>query len=258
LYTVPFAALRDPNTGLFLSETKRIRLAPSLITLKSLQKCPEDYHCKKGALIVGDPDVGEVMFRGEKTTFPCLPSAQREAIVIGANLNAEPLIGSQATKEMVKQKLRGGVAVIHIAAHGSADGGQIALAPPTPAETTSIPEEQDYMLTMSEVQEIGVRAQLVVLSCCHSGRGEIRSEGIVGMSRAFLAAGARAVVASLWAIDDDATLNFMLSFYKHLKMGERASRSLQQAMKEMREEGYDEPRHWAPFFLIGDDVTISF
>jgi CHAT domain-containing protein len=43
----------------------------------------------------------------------------------------------------------------------------------------------------------------------------------------------------------------------HLKMGESASTSLQQAMKEMREEGYDEPRHWAPFFLIGDDVTIS-
>jgi CHAT domain-containing protein len=78
------------------------------------------------------------------------------------------------------------------------------------------------------------------------------------MSRAFLAAGARAVVASLWAINDSATLNFMLSFYMHLRMGKSASASLQQAMKEMREEGYEEPRHWAPFFLIGDDVTISF
>jgi CHAT domain-containing protein len=94
------------------------------------------------------------------------------------------------------------VAVIHIAAHGSAEGGQIALAPPTPAETGRISEEQDYMLTKQEVQESGVRAQLVVLSCCHSGRGEIKAEGVVGMSRAFLAAGARAVVASLWAIDD--------------------------------------------------------
>jgi hypothetical protein len=54
------------------------------------------------------------------------------------------------------------VAVIHIAAHGSAEGGQIALAPPTPAETGRISEEQDYMLTMQEVQESGVRAQLVV------------------------------------------------------------------------------------------------
>jgi CHAT domain-containing protein/tetratricopeptide (TPR) repeat protein len=256
LYKVPFAALRDPNTGLFLSETKRIRLAPSLTTLKTLQECPADYHCTKGALIVGGPHVGEVIYRGEKTTINNLPLAEHEAKIIGGILNVKPLIGSQATKEIIKQKLREGVAVIHIAAHGNPDG-EIALAPPTQTETTSIPEEQDYMLTMKEVQEITVRAQLVVLSCCHSGRGEIKSEGVIAMSRAFLAAGARAVVASLWAINDDATRNFMLSFYMHLKMGDSASKSLQQAMKEMREEGYEEPRHWAPFFLIGDDVTIS-
>jgi CHAT domain-containing protein len=158
---------------------------------------------------------------------------------------------------MVKQKLREGVAIIHIAAHGSADGGQIALGPSTPAKAGYVTEEQDYVLTMREVQEIGVRAQLVVLSCCYSGRGEIKSEGIVGMSRAFLAAGARAVVASLWDVDDDATLSFMVSFYTYLKMGESASKSLQKAMKEIREEGYVKLRHWAPFFLIGDDVTFT-
>jgi CHAT domain-containing protein len=78
------------------------------------------------------------------------------------------------------------------------------------------------------------------------------------MSRAFLAAGARAVVASLWAIDDDATLSFMVSLYTYLKMGESASKSLQKAIKEIRAEGYDEPRYWAPFFVIGDDITIKF
>jgi CHAT domain-containing protein len=257
MYTVPFAALRDPNTGLFLSETKRIRIAPSLITLKVLQECSIESHCKKGALIIGNPDVGEVMFEGEKTTISSLPSAEREAKVIGGILNVKPVIGAEASKEIIKQKLREGVALIHIAAHGSSEGGQIALAPPPQTEAGRVPEEQDYMLTMQDVQESGVRAQLVVLSCCHSGRGEIKAEGVVGMSRAFLAAGARAVVASLWAIDDKATLNFMVSFYIYLKMGESASKRLQQAMKEMREDGYDEPRHWAPFFLIGDDVTIS-
>jgi CHAT domain-containing protein len=54
------------------------------------------------------------------------------------------------------------------------------------------------MLTMADVQNTQVRAQLVVLSCCHSGRCEIRAEGVVGMCRAFLASGARAVVASLY------------------------------------------------------------
>ena len=114
------------------------------------------------------------------------------------------------------------------------------------------------MLTMTEVQETGCRAKLVVLSCCHSGRGRIRAEGVVGLTRAFLAAGARAVVASLWAIEDKATKEFMLSFYTHLKNGESASASLQQAMKEMRKRPqFSHPRYWAAFFLIGDDVTIN-
>ena len=101
-------------------------------------------------------------------------------------------------------------------------------------------------------------AQLVVLSCCHSGRGDIKAEGVVGMSRAFLAAGARAVVASLWAVDDYATSRFMASFYESLKKGESASKSLQFAMGKIRDvEGHKDPKYWAPFFLIGDDVTIS-
>ncbi|XP_031555910.1 tetratricopeptide repeat protein 28-like, partial [Actinia tenebrosa] len=66
LYQVPFPALRDPRTEKYLSETKRIRLAPSLATLKALQERTEDYYSKKGALIVGNPLVGKVMFDGEE------------------------------------------------------------------------------------------------------------------------------------------------------------------------------------------------
>ncbi|KXJ14759.1 Tetratricopeptide repeat protein 28 [Exaiptasia diaphana] len=125
-------------------------------------------------------------------------------------------------------------------------------------EAGKVPDEKDYLLTINEVQEIGLRAKLVVLSCCYSGRGEIKSEGVVGMSRAFFAAGALAVVASLWAVDDLGTRVFMEKFYGHLKRGEKASVSLQQAMKEMRDiERYSKPNYWAPFFLIGEDVTID-
>ncbi|KAK3747832.1 hypothetical protein QZH41_004940 [Actinostola sp. cb2023] len=257
LYSVPFAALQDPQTGRFLSETKRIRLAPSLTTLKLLKDCPADYHSKTGALFVGNPHVGEVMFRGEKITFQNLPIAEDEATVLSRVFRVQPLTGIHATKDAVKEKLREGPALIHIAAHGDDYNGQIALAPGISAQSKPIPEEEDYILTMKEVQEIGVRAQLVVLSCCHSGRGEIRAEGVVGMSRAFLAAGARAVVASLWAIDDYVTLEFMASFYKYLRYGDSASLSLKNAMEELRgNRRYNEPKYWAPFFLIGDDVTI--
>ncbi|KAK3739370.1 hypothetical protein QZH41_004768 [Actinostola sp. cb2023] len=257
LFKVPFAALRDSTNESYLSDSKRIRLTPSLKALKILTDSTEDQHSTTGALIVGNPDVGEVMFRSKKCRFSRLPGAEREAERISETLGISAIIGQQATKQAIKQRLREGVAVIHFAAHGSAEG-EIALSPAATEEQGSIPEEKDYLLTIKEVQEIGIKAQLVVLSCCHSGRGEIKSEGVVGMSRAFLAAGARAVVASLWAIDDDASMVFMTKFYSHLKRGESASISLHQAMKEMKSEGrYNEPRYWAPFFIIGDDVTVD-
>ena len=82
---------------------------------------------------------------------------------------------------------------------------------------------------------------------------------MVGIARAFLGAGARSVLASLWAIDDEATLEFMRIFYEHLMEGQRASKSLNQAMKAMREsDNFSDMKYWAPFVLIGDDVALTF
>ena len=115
------------------------------------------------------------------------------------------------------------------------------------------------MLKMTDVQTIQLRASLVVLSCCHSAQGRITSEGVVGIGRAFLGAGARSVLVSLWAIDDEATMDFMKSFYKHLAHGYSASVALNWAMKWLREsERFGAVKYWAPFVLIGDDVTIKF
>ena len=176
--------------------------------------------------------------------------------MIGRILNVEPLIAKYATKAEVLQRLNS-VALVHIAAHGSAKAGEILLSPnPTNYER---PKEEDFLLTMAEVLEAKVRAQLVVLSCCHSGRGKVKAEGVVGIARAFLAAGARSVIASLWAIDDEATLEFMRHFYKHLITGQSAGESLNHAMEWMREsDSYSAFKYWAPFVLIGDDVTLEF
>ena len=79
-----------------------------------------------------------------------------------------------------------------------------------------------------------------------------------GIARAFLRSGARSVLVSLWAIeDDDATEQFMIHFYEHLVRRESASECLQEAMKWMRANGFSEVRQWAPFMLIGDDVTFN-
>ena len=82
---------------------------------------------------------------------------------------------------------------------------------------------------------------------------------MVGIARAFLAAGARSVLICLWAIDDEATMVFMKSFYKHLKEGKTAYAAVHETMKSLREsERFSEMRYWAPFQLIGDDVDIEF
>ena len=98
----------------------------------------------------------------------------------------------------------------------------------------------------------------VVLSCCHSAEGHIRAEGVIGIARAFLGAGARSVLATLWAIDDNATMEFMRNFYRHLKLGEKASEAVYQATAALRgSEEFQSPYYWAPFVLIGDDVTFE-
>ena len=113
-------------------------------------------------------------------------------------------------------------------------------------------------MTRADVLNAKLRAKLVVLSCCKSGRGDIKSEGVVGIARAFLGAGARSVIVSLWAIDDQSTLAFMKVFYEHLAAGQSASTSLHPAMKWMRKSKvFKAVKHWAPFMLIGDDVTLT-
>ena len=255
-YLVPMAALRD-DSGRFLSETFKIRVVPSLTTMKLIQESPADYHSESGALIVGDPNVGEVEFNGEIVTVGQLEFARAEAEMIGGLLSVTPLVGDQATKEEVLKQMTT-VVLIHIAAHGNIDTGEIALAP-NPARSTQIPKKEDFLLSMADVHKVRLRARLVVLSCCHSGRGKIKAEGVVGIARAFLGAGARSVLVSLWAIDDAATMEFMRSFYEHLHGGESASEALHQAMKCLREsQQFKDVKYWAPFVLMGDDVKLKF
>ena len=253
-FRVPFAALKDENTK-YLSESFRIRIVPSLTTLKLIQNSPADYHSQTGALIVGEPDVSRVYYKGSVEKLCPLPGARKEAEMIGRLLGAQPLLGEHATKQAVLQSIHT-VSLIHFAAHGNAERGEIALAPSR--STYRIPQEQEYLLTMAEISQVRLRAKLVVLSCCHSARGQIRSEGVVGIARAFLGSGARSVLVALWALEDEATEQFMSCFYEHLVRGESASESLHQAMKWMRGNGYSDVGQWAPFMLIGDNVRFDF
>ena len=234
-------------------ESIRIRTVPSLTSYQLILSVSEGHHKKTGALLVGNPCLNKL-----KKPLPDLPCAQEEVGMIASILNTRPLTGRQATKAEVMRRMSS-VGLIHIAAHGDELTGEIALSP-NPGWISKFPQRKDYILKMSDVQAANLRARLVVLSCCHSGRGRIlKGEGVVGIARAFLAAGARSVLVTLWAIDDEATMVFMKSFYQHLKEGKTASAAVQQSMKSLREsEEYSEMRYWAPFQLIGDNVKIEF
>ena len=257
LWLAPYAAFKDGNSK-YLCESFRIRLAPSLTSLRLLAHCPDDYHKSSGALLVGDPWVAEVTnSKGEKF-LEQLPYAKEEVEMIGKILNITPITGRQATKREVLKRLSS-VSLVHFAAHGCLETGEIALTPDLDRISTVPTEKEDYILTIRDVLNVQLRAKLVVLSCCHSGRGEIKAEGVVGIARAFMGAGARSVVVSLWAIDDEATLEFMKYFYQQLAGGKPASESLNLAMKSLREsDKFCDIKHWAPFLLIGDDVTLDF
>ncbi|XP_078373912.1 tetratricopeptide repeat protein 28-like [Oculina patagonica] len=257
LCLTPFAALVNENER-YLSESIRIRIIPSLTSLKLLEDCSESYHSNTEALLVGDPCLDEITNIFGEPKMPQLPHAKEEVEKIGEILNTAPLTGKEATKEEVLNRIAS-VALVHIAAHGNSETGEIALAPSNPARKGMILEENDYMLKIADVQSVRLRAKLVVLSCCHSGQGPVKAEGAVGIARAFLGAGARSVLVSLWAIDDEATMEFMKSFYQHMSDGNSASVSLNRAMKRLREsEKFSAVRYWAPFVLIGDDVTLDF
>ena len=234
-------------------ESIRIRTVPSLTSYQLIARVPKGYHKKTGALLVRNPCLKEL----EKPP-PDLPCAQEEVEMIASILKTSPLTGREATKAEVIKRMSS-VGLIHIAAHGNKRTGEIALSPNL-GWTSTFPEKKDFILKMSDVQAANIRARLVVLSCCHSGRGRVlKGEGVVGIARAFLAAGARSVLISLWAIDDEATMVFMKNFYQHLKEGKTASFAVHQTMKCLREsERFSEMRYWAPFQLIGDDVNIEF
>ena len=248
-FLIPFSALLD-SSGNFFSQAYRVRLVPSLTTLKLILDSPKNFHSQAGALIVGDPKVGCINIDGNVVELPPLPKAREEAEMISQMLQKPCLVGEEATKDEVLRRIQN-VSLVHIAAHGDADRGEIALAP----------KKEGCILTTREVAGVRIKAKLVVLSCCHSVRGKIlAAEGVVGIARAFLVSSARSVLMSLWAVDDEATRVFMTIFYKcmiHEKMS--ASEALHLSISVMRESSeYNDMKYWAPFVLLGDDVKLNF
>ena len=120
--------------------------------------------------------------------------------------------------------------------------GVIALAPGN---------GEDGWLTAEEIAGLDLQADLVVLSACDTGRGRITGDGVVGLTRAFLVAGADTVVVSLWQVPDDATATLMVAFYEQLAATGNKAQALREAMLTTQAQ-YPDPRNWSAFVLVGE------
>ena len=112
----------------------------------------------------------------------------------------------------------------------------------------------DGLLQIHEIFDLELTADLVVLSGCETALGKaVRGEGLLGMTRAFLYAGASAVSVSLWPVEDDSTALLMTDFYRELRAGATVVEALRSAkLTHSRRPGTAYPYYWAPFVLVGD------
>lgn len=223
---------------------------------------------------------------------PRLPGSQLEGEAVGELLRVTPWNGIRAVKKVFLSACRSPV-LLHLATHGfflmdeaqdldrelwgrllDADGqlrkavgenpllrsGLLLAGANTFLRGGAPPEEADNgLLTALEVSSLDLHGtELVVLSACRTGEGDIRvGEGVIGLQRAFAIAGAKTLVMSLWGVDDEATRELMVGFYKRLLAGEGKAKALRHAQDDLRAKPeYADPYYWAAFICQGDQAPL--
>jgi CHAT domain-containing protein len=168
------------------------------------------------------------------------------------NIKSQVYLRTQATESAIKAGSLKDYSLVNFATHGIVDESspelsRIYLQNESPSE--------DGSLFAGEIYNLQFNADLVALSACETGLGKIsKGEGVIGLSRALVYAGARNIVVSFWSVADESTAQLMTDFYRRmLKYKDNTySQDLRQAkLNLMTSEKYQSPFYWAPFVLIG-------
>jgi CHAT domain-containing protein len=203
----------------------------------------------------------EVATRGSRylSYFEPLPETRSEAAAIAkmfAGEKVDLLVGGDALESRLKTTDLEGYGFLHFATHGILGGEVPGIG--EPALVLGDEPGEDGFLTSTEVGALKINAELTVLSACNTGSGEfVTGEGVMGMSRAFLAAGSLSVVVSLWPVASQQTERLMVEFYRLQRAGKPAAEALREAKLKMiaqaQKTGSAEshPFFWAPFILLG-------
>lgn len=257
LQRLPFALLRSGNR--WLIETQAVVSAPSATILQFLRqsqraRAPEPLL----ALAVAEPTPGQAaFFDGGARPLGVLAHAADEVATARHLVGAGPdsmRVGPAATEHALKSADASRYRILHLAAHAVAD----EIVPRRSAVLLTPSGEDDGLLQVSEVANLTLNADLVVLAACRSHVGRlVRGEGLLSLSRAFLHAGARAVVATAWTVPDRETTWLMERFYTGLRDGLPPDEALRQAQLAALASGGSRaaPGAWAAFVVFGEART---
>lgn len=225
LHHLPFAALYDGRS--YLVEQFELTIAPSVTVLNT---CRSRSPRQQGrTLILGVED-------------PLIPFARQEATAVSACLpGARLLLGEQATLNALQCEAAD-CTLLHLACHGLFRRDNPLF---------SALKLQDGWLTATDVLQLRLPGAFVALSACESGRSEvIGGDELLGLTYAFLGAGATGLLVSLWLVEDETTATLMSTFYQQLAQGESHPTALRQAQLALM-VSHPHPYFWAPFILIG-------
>ncbi|HRC84059.1 MAG TPA: CHAT domain-containing protein [Thermoanaerobaculia bacterium] len=281
LYRLPFETLleREPRLGdagaPFLVKRYRVSYLPSVTVWAQIEaelnqrldrSTPGPRYAFVGfgdpqnrsereATVVAQARAGQPAVGAPAASLPRLPGSEGELRTISALLAPSAVklfLGKQATKVAVTGpgSVVSDTRFLHFAVHGDIEGRSkdqlaLVLAPTSP--------QDDGRLRMQDVLGLSLRCDLVVLSACGSGLGEqLRGEGVIGFSRAFMQAGTPSLLMSLWNVDDVRTAQLMERFYGRLLAGASKAEALRQAKLDLLDQpGSADPFYWAPFILFG-------
>ncbi len=278
IHVVPVAALPSPASREPMGERYEIVRLPSASLLAALRRRAAGRAPAGGVAIFADPvfaarpgggqvarDVEPILSAGaaalpqpfDPSALPRLVASRHEAAAIAElwpDGESWVALGTEASEHNLLAADLESFRVLHFATHAI----QHPVHPELAAIVLSRPpggRPADGLLRAYEIANLRLSADLVVLSACRTARGkEVAGEGVLSLARAFLHAGARSVLVSLWPVDDQATAAFMAAFYRALIAdGLSKSAALKRAQRKIREHpDWNRPYYWAGFELQGD------
>ena len=267
LHLIPFAALGDPGApdrSRYLVESRPVHNAASATVFAEVKKARRAQRPAR-LFALGDPEYGSKgaeaesragSLRARGLELGPLPGSRREVESIEKLFpeGSRVLLGAEASEDRARQA-GAGPSLLHFACHALADAASpldSSLVLSLPAEWK--PGQPNGLLQAWEIfEQVRLDADLVALSACGTALGqEMSGEGVLGLTRAFQYAGARTVLASLWAVSDESTAFLMGRFYRGLRQGETKDAALRNAQVEMLRGSRSHPALWAAFQLSGD------